>query len=268
VSSERISGARVGERAVGRPAMRTIAIVSLAIVALAIVALARPARAQSAVSDTTHSGAQAADTTGGPALGFLNLDRLRLGALGIEAGPVKPSRVEGTTLYSISSDYGELAPKLRLVFGVAYWSSQYTRETVNTFRDTLRNVVVDPSSDDTLNVGRVTLSDVALGADLRYLPATQWAIRPYVGAGVALHVLNAEGRAISGTFVESALDNVGVGVDGNVGAELIAFGHVGIGAQLRYDLLSGARFGSARLTGTYYFDRATRSGVARDRAGR
>ncbi len=259
MSSEWTSGTRPGHSsgiAAGAPASRVLALLAALLVAL--LAFAPAARAQTP-DDTVPRG---------PALGFFNLDRLRLGALGVQVGTTKPSRVETTTSYTVQADYGEISPRLRLVFGVSYWGSRYTRETVDAFRDTLRKVVIDPSGDDTLRLGPVTLSDVALGADLHYLPRLTWAVRPYVGGGAGLHVLNAEGKSISGTFVETALDNVNVGIDGLVGAELVAFRRVGIGAELRYDLLSGARFGSARVTGTYYFDRAVRSGVIPSRSGR
>lgn len=210
---------------------------------------ARPAAAQ-ATNDSAGRGAL---------FGFINLDRLRLGALGVDLGAVAPSNVVSTTIYGLHADYGEIFPKLRLLFGVSYWGSRYTNGTVNQFKNTLQRSVRDPSGDDTLDIGNVTLSDVTLSTDLRYVPSLRWAVRPYVGAGVTVNVLNAEGRAISGTFVESALDNINAGLQTNVGAELVAFRRFGVGAQARYDLLSGARFGSVRLSGTYYFDRAART---------
>ena len=210
--------------------------------------MAVPARAQQTVDSTAR----------GPLFGFINLDRLRLGALGVEVGTAKPSNVATATLYGLHADYGEIFPKVRLLFGVSYWGSHFTDATVDQFRRTLQGTIRDPAGDDTLDLGRVTLSDVTLSTDLRYVPSLSWAIRPYFGGGVTVNVLNAEGRAISGTFVETALDNINAGFQANVGAELVAFGRVGVGGQARYDLLSGARFGSVRLTGTYYFDRTAR----------
>jgi hypothetical protein len=213
---------------------------------------ARPAAAQA----TTDSAGR------GPLLGFINLDRLRLGALGVDLGAVSPSNVVSTTIYGVHADYGEIFPKLRLLFGASYWGSRYTSASVGAFRNTLLRSVRDPAGDDTVDIGNVTLSDVTLSTDLRYVPSLSWAVHPYVGAGITVNVLNAEGRAISGTFVESALDNINAGLQTNVGAELVAFGRVGVGAQARYDLLSGARFGSLRLSGTYYFDRSARTTTA------
>jgi outer membrane protein W len=91
-------------------------------------------------------------------------------------------------------------------------------------------------------------------------PARGW-LRPYLGGGIAAHVVNAEGRAISGTFVERALDNITAGVLGTAGVDAVVFQHVSLGMQARYDLLSGTRFGSLRLVGSYIFTPVRRPGI-------
>jgi hypothetical protein len=48
----------------------------------------------------------------------LNLDRLRLSALGASVGPVLPTRVRATRAYGLHADYGEITPPWRVVFGV------------------------------------------------------------------------------------------------------------------------------------------------------
>lgn len=182
----------------------------------------------------------------------LNLDRLRLTALGGGIGPVRLTRLEATTAYSLFSDYGEIAPRWRVVFGATYWKSEYKRKYLEEFADSIENSV-DPDS-ATLTIGRVTMSDIALSADLRWAPFRgSTALRPYVGGSAAAHVLNAEGRPISGTFVESALDNITAGIGGVAGVDLLIFDRLLIGAQARYDLLTGARFASARVLVGYLF---------------
>jgi hypothetical protein len=71
-------------------------------------------------------------------------------------------------------------------------------------------------------------------------------------------VLNADGPLIDGTLAERAIDNLAVGVAAVAGLDLVLLGHVALGAQARYDLLSLARFASVRAGVTYYFDSATR----------
>ena len=202
-----------------------------------------------AVASPRAGSAQA--TPGEPLFERLGLDRLRLTAVGMAAGVVKPTQVEGTQAYALHADYGELAPKWRLVFSATYWGSRLTDETVRTFADTLRRSVDDPTGDYTLDLGRVSVQDIALTMDLRWAPRRAARLRPYLGGGVGAHVLNAEGRAISGTFVERALDNITAGVTASAGVDLVLIPQLSIGMQARYDLLSGARYGSLRAVGTY-----------------
>lgn len=200
-------------------------------------ALPRPARAQAPPDESMFER--------------LGLDNLRLTAVGVAGGVVKPTQIEGTQAYALHADYGELAPRWRLVFSATYWGSRLTDEAMQTFADTLRNSVNDPTDDYTLDLGRVSVQDIALDMDLRWAPRRAARLRPYVGAGVGAHVLNAEGRAISGTFVERALDNITAGVTTSLGVDLVLIRQLSIGMQARYDLLSGARFGSLRAVGTY-----------------
>jgi hypothetical protein len=185
----------------------------------------------------------------------LYLDRLRLSALGVSAGAVKPTQMVATEAYALNADYGEIVPHWRVVFSATYWRSRLNDEAVQRYADTLRTVIVDPSGDDTLDLGRITVQDIALAADLRWFPrrAAGTVLRPYAGGGFAAHVVNAEGQAIAGTFVERALDNITAGVGATAGLDVAFFNRISVGMQARYDLLSGARFGSVRLVGNYLF---------------
>jgi hypothetical protein len=198
----------------------------------------------------------------------LGIDRLRLSGVGVAIGGVKPSQMEPTTAFTLEADYGEIVPSWRVVFVTDVWSSRLDRGALSRYRDALRRIVVDPAGDDTFNIGRVRVSDIALGVDGRYSPrrARSEFLRPYVGAGIAAHVLNGEGRAIANTFVERSLDNIAVGPSVAAGLDAVFFQHVTLGMQARYDLVSGARYGSIRALGTYLFDRTPtrpRGGQAR-----
>lgn len=183
----------------------------------------------------------------------LNLDRLRLTALGASAGPVRPSRVEDTEAYTVFADYGPIARSWRVVFSATYWGSHFRDDVVQELEDRLRSRVIDPSGDDTLDLGRIDVSDIALEVDLRFTPRPNAVVRPYAGAGLGAHMINAESPFIADTFVESALDNISAGFAGFAGVDTAPLGRVSIGLQARMNMLSNVRFWSARALFTYFF---------------
>ncbi|MGQ0713609.1 MAG: hypothetical protein ACT4PJ_07730 [Gemmatimonadaceae bacterium] len=183
----------------------------------------------------------------------LNLDRLRLTALGLAAGPVRPSRVERTQAYSVFADYGPVARSWRVVFSATYWGSHFNDDVVQELEDRLRSRVIDPSGDDTLDIGRIDVSDIALEVDLRFTPRPNAAVRPYAGAGLGAHMINAESPFIADTFIESALDNISAGFAGFAGVDTEPLGRFSVGLQARMNMLSNVRFWSARASLTYFF---------------
>jgi opacity protein-like surface antigen len=184
----------------------------------------------------------------------LGIDKLRFTALGAQIGRVSPHGIEPTTSYSLQADYGELTPGWRIHFSATYWGSRFREESVEEYADSLLNAIDDPTGDAQVVLGDITVSDIVLSADARrtFMPSA-W-LRPYVGGGIATHIVNADGRLIDGTFVERATDVIAVGVAGLAGLNIRVVRHVALDAQARYDFLSLARFGSLRIGASYYFD--------------
>jgi hypothetical protein len=182
----------------------------------------------------------------------LNLDKLRLTALGVAYGPVFPSKSEATQSYGITADYGEITRNLRVVFSVGYWGSEFTNDVVDKLLRRLEQSIDDPTGDATLIPARVSISDISLETDIRWAPYRLGFIRPYAGLGIGAHVINAESSLIADTFVESALDNIGTGLTGLAGVNLLAGKRVAVGIEGRFTLLSNVRFGTLRATGAFY----------------
>ena len=189
----------------------------------------------------------------------LGIDKLRFTALGAQVGAVNPHGIKPTTSYSLQADYGEIVPGWRIVFNATYWGSRFTDRSVRAYADSLRNAISDPTGDAQVLLGDITVSDIVLGADARRTYFARAWVRPYLGGGVAAHIVNADGRLIDGTFVERAADIIAIGVAGIAGANVRVLPHVAIDAQARYDFLSLARFGSLRLGANYYFDNPRRN---------
>ena len=187
----------------------------------------------------------------------LNLDKLKLTAMGASYGAIQPSQMEATQAYSLHADYGEIANRWRVVFTVTYWGSHYRDAVVRGFADSLGRSIDDPEGNAELIASGVAVSDIAVGGDIRWMSPMRYVrFQPYLGGNLSVHVLNAEGKLINGTFMEQALDNIATGIAGVAGMDIIVFSHLSVGAQARYDLLSGIRYSSLRLAGTYLFDRA------------
>jgi hypothetical protein len=181
----------------------------------------------------------------------LNFDRLQLAALGASAGAIQISQVNRTTIYAIGADYGEIAPEWRVVFGVSYWHSRYSDVVVQTFTDSLNSYI--GGSGPRVQPSPVSLYDVTFSMEFRWMPTYSGEIKPFVGVGLAGHVIDAEGKLINGTFVERALDNIAAGVIASAGTQLRLLRHFGIEGIVRGDLLSGFRSLQVRAGGNYFF---------------
>lgn len=183
----------------------------------------------------------------------LGLDRLQFVSIGAEVGRVAPSQVVPAQMYSVTTDYGEFARNWRAVFDVSFWESRYTDAAVGTFVDSLRKSIVDPTNDFSVQQSRVQVYDVIISAGARWQRSSAVALRPFVGGGIAAHIMNAEGRLINGTFIERALDNISTGLFANAGVLFRPFGRLAVETQARADVLSGFRSLQLRAGALYLF---------------
>src|SRR5690348_1829328 len=141
-----------------------------------------------------------------------NLDKLEIVSLGASIGRIMPSQLEPTTLYAVQADYGEVAPGWHVVFGTSYWESRFRDHVVREFVDSLKKSLSDPTGTATIVPSPVTLYDVTFATELRYTPVYSGEVKPFIGAGISAHVINAEGKLIKGTFVERSLDDIAAGL--------------------------------------------------------
>jgi hypothetical protein len=207
---------------------------SRALVAAAAIALgARPATAQDAIVKA------------------LNLDKLQITALGASYGHILPSQVEPTNIITLQADYGNLSRTWRLVFSTSYWESRFEDGVIQAFTDSLRKSLSNP--DAHVIPSPVRLYDVTFSGELRYTPDYSGELKPFVGFGLAAHVINAEGDLIKGTFVERSLDDIAAGLFVTGGVSFRLLSHFGVEGSARADLLSGFRSTQVRAGAMYYF---------------
>ncbi len=185
----------------------------------------------------------------------LQLDRLQLVSLGLGAGSIAPSQVDRTTVFGLNADYGQLSPAWRLQFRITYWESKFKQSVIDQFADTLQKSLVDPTATSVVR-NPISLYDAAFGLGARRLLSPSSAVTSFFTVGVAGHVINAEGDFIKGTFVERALDDIAVGVFGEVGVRARMLRRVLMEVSARGDLLSGFRSMQWMASGSYYFGEA------------
>jgi hypothetical protein len=156
------------------------------------------------------------------AQGVLNqfsYENLRLSGIQVDAGLLGASDLTGTTAGGVRIDYGRIAPKVRLLLGLSYFHSRFDQQAITRFERRLDSIV-NPSRPDTINLGRISLSDLIGDVDFQLVFPQGSGVTAYVGTGVSVHVRHGSGTAINGTFVEDALDVITAGLNGTMGVEV------------------------------------------------
>ena len=162
-------------------------------------------------------------------------ENLRLRGVGGEIFLVAPNDLEAAIGFGGRIDLGFLGPNVRVMPRVAYWSSDLTEEELSRLSTRIESLVEEQNpgvGDVEVSLGDVDRSAFIAGSDLHWLPLITEPVRPYVGFGAELYILNGSGEDIEDTFVEDALDLITAGVSGVAGVEV----DVGSGLTVYGDL--------------------------------
>jgi hypothetical protein len=155
------------------------------------------------------------------AQGVLNqfsYDNLRLSGIQLDVGPLGASDLTGATVGGLRVDYGRIAPKVRLLLGLSYFHSRFDQQAITRFERRLDSIV-NPGTPDSVNLGRISLSDLIGDVDFQLVFPQGHGVTAYLGTGVSVHVRHGSGPAINGTFVQDALDVITAGLNGTMGFE-------------------------------------------------
>ena len=155
------------------------------------------------------------------AQGVLNqfsYDNLRFSGIQLDAGVLGASDLTGATVGGLRVDYGRIAPRVRLLLGLSYFHSQFDQQARDRFERRLDSIV-NPTTHDSINLGRISLSDLIGDVDFQFVFPQAHGVTAYIGTGISMHVRNGGGAAINGTFVEDALDVITAGLNGTMGFE-------------------------------------------------
>jgi hypothetical protein len=153
-------------------------------------------------------------------LNQFSYDELRPSGLQFDIGLLGASQLQGAPVGGIRLDYGFIAPKVRLLFGLSYTKAQLDRRTRDRFVERLRGLITDPTADYTINIGRIDWGDIIADMDFQYAIPQGPKVTTYLGAGLGIHFRNGSGTAIAGTFVEDALDEIAAAANISLGVEV------------------------------------------------
>ncbi len=181
-------------------------------------------------------------------------ENLEFRGIGLEFGGVWPASLEQTVSLGIRADLGLVGPQVRIAPAIRFWSSSLRGREVDRLADQIIRICDRQGSGgcpSSLDFGEVKRSDLELSADAHYLFETGFAIEPYLGGGISLHLLNGRGEFIDDTFVEDLLDTVSPGLNLVGGVDV----PIGVGIQLiaeaRFVLVSDIRYANVVVGGTW-----------------
>jgi hypothetical protein len=193
---------------------------------------------------------------GGGAQGLADFDyeNLSFRGVGLEVGYLFPTRVESTQSVGIRLDLGYLGPGLRIVPGVSYWSSRFNSDEVAKLEERVAELVAGQidGPPPSVDLGVVEWRDVVLSVDGHVVWRVPFGVLTYAGAGVSAHVLNGDGAAITGTFVEDLLDSVTAGFNLHAGLE-VPMNRFRPYASGRYEVHGDLRYFELRVGGQLMF---------------
>jgi len=195
------------------------------------------------------SGGLSAQTS----LADYDYENLSFRGFSLEGGYIWPTRAEPTYTIGTRVDLGYLGPGLRLIPGVAYWSSSMKHSEVRRLEGNINDLVegqLEPGSGyEGVDLGTVDWSDFIISMDGHFVWSVPLDLLTFAGAGVSLHIMDGEGEALSGTFVEDLLDSWKPGFNLHGGLEYPMADSFRFYGEARYELLEDLRYFELRIGG-------------------
>ncbi len=192
----------------------------------------------------------------GPARGQTSLadydyENLSFRGFSGELGYLWPSRAEPTYTVGARVDLGYLGPGVRLIPGIAYWSSDMKESEVRRLERNVDELVegqMDPGSGyPGVDLGTIRYRDFILSMDSHFVWSIPLDLLTFAGGGLSLHVMDGDGDAIQGTFVEDLLDSVKPGFNLHGGLEYPLLDGFRVYGEGRYELMEDLRYFEARF---------------------
>lgn len=195
----------------------------------------------------------AGEVAGQSSLADYDYENLAFRGFSLEGGYIWPTRTDPTYTVGARVDLGYLGPGLRLIPGVAYWSSTMKDSEVRRLGRNVDNLVegqLPPGSGyQGVDLGTIDWSDFILSVDGHFVWSIPLDLLTFAGGGMSLHFMNGEGDVIKGTFVEDLLDSVRPGFNVHGGLEYPVFDAFRLYGEARYELMEDLRYLEVRFGG-------------------
>ena len=176
---------------------------------------------------------------------------LALRGVGATVFSVVPARSDPTVGIHLVGYLGRLTPRIRVTPSLTFWATQLQDPEVIRVRQRVEALCEDAGSPcEGLDFGKVDLSDLSLDLDGQYIIPGPFGLRPYLGAGVGLHLVNGGGELIDNTFVEEILDAITPGMNAMAGIEIPLVRGLRVHGEVRGVLAGGANWIGAGVGGS------------------
>lgn len=184
-------------------------------------------------------------------LADFDYENLSFRGVGLEWGYLMPSRVDATQSIGLRMDLGYLGPGVRILPGFSYWSSTFKEGEVRELEDRVASLVADQTGSPapSVDLGVIDWSDIVLSLDAQVVWRVPFDALTFAGLGGSVHLLDGDGAAINGTFVEDLLDSVTAGVNIHAGVEYPVARRLRLSGQGRYEVLGDLQYFEIRLGG-------------------
>jgi hypothetical protein len=184
----------------------------------------------------------------GQELADLDYENLSFRGFGLDWGYLWPNGIEQTDGVGLRIDMGYAGPGLRIMPHIGYWSSPLERQEINELEDRIEALIATQSGAPApaLDLGTIRWRDVAVGVDAHVVWGSLLGLLTYGGLGVAAHVLDGDGNAIAGTFIDDLMDSVSAGFNLHFGMEYPVSDRSRIYGVSKYEVMSDIQYLSIR----------------------
>jgi hypothetical protein len=187
---------------------------------------------------------------GGASQDLADLDYENLGfrGVGLDWGYLWPNRVNRAGGVGLRFDLGYAGPGLRIMPHAGYWSSPLEESEITELENHIEALITQQSGapSPALDLGTIRWRDVAVGVDAHVVWDSLLDLLTYGGIGVTAHVLDGDGDAIAGTFIDDLLDSVTAGINLHFGMEYPITERFRIYGVSKYEVMSDLQYFSVR----------------------